>query len=145
MIAGFEILFPVCLVRYKDSVKDKWIQAMKDYQEMHVKLGARPYQLLADKFLANHNHLTGRDGMTDYMHLHKAGHWAYFLLRYGNVYKYSQQGYENLNGVMKRDFHTKTQKGGGRGGTSKLLPILEKNKDVVFFGGSDTEMGCLIR
>ena len=137
MIAGFEILFPMCLARYEDSVKDKWIEVMKDYREMHAKLGARTkfmfdevcsYQLLADKFLANYNHLTGRDGMTNYMHLHKARHWAYFLLWYGNVHKYSQQGYENINGVMKRDFHTKTQKGGGRGGTSKLLPNLGKTR-----------------
>ena len=117
MIAGFEILFPVCLARYEDSVKEKWIQAMKDYREMHAKLGARTeflfdevcsYQLSADKFLANYNHLTGRDGMTHYMHLHKAGHWAYFLLRYGNVYKYSQQGYETVNEVMRREFDTNT-------------------------------------
>ena len=31
-----------------------------------------------------------------------------------------------MNGVMKRGFHTKTQRGGGRGGTSKILPMLEK-------------------
>ena len=31
-----------------------------------------------------------------------------------------------MNGVMISDFYTKTQKGGGRGGTSKLLPMLEK-------------------
>ena len=104
---------------------------------MHLKLGARTeflfdevcsYKLSVDKFSENYNHLTGRDGMTSYMHLRKAGHCVYFLLWYGNVYKYSQQGYEILNGVMKRDFHTKTQKGGGRGGTSKLLPILEKQR-----------------
>jgi hypothetical protein len=40
MIAGFESLLPVCLARYKDSVKDKWIQTMKDYREMHVTVDA---------------------------------------------------------------------------------------------------------
>ena len=85
---------------------------------MHTKLGARieflfdkvsRYHLLADKFLESCNHLTGRDDMNNCMHLHKAGHLVYLLLRYGNVYKYSQQGYEHLNGVTKRHFHTKTQ------------------------------------
>jgi len=63
--------------------------------------------------------------MTNYLHCHEAGHFSYFLLKYGNIYKYSQQGWENVNGVMKRCFHSKTQMGGGYGSTSKLKPMLE--------------------
>ena len=62
--------------------------------------------------------------MTNYFHLLHAGHYSYFLLRYGNMYRYSQQGWENLNGRLKRIFHHNTQKGGGRGGSSKFLPVV---------------------
>ena len=66
-------------------------------------------------FLATYNHLVGRYGMKNHMHLHKAGYCAHFLVRYGNVYKYFHQGYENENEVMKRDVYINTQKGGGPG------------------------------
>ena len=40
-------------------------------------------------------------------------------------YRYSQQGWENLNGVMKRRYFQSTQRGGGvKNGSSKLLPIV---------------------
>ena len=90
---------------------------MKDYRQVHAQKSVQTaflfdemcnYQLLADSFLENYNHLAGRDGILDYMHLHKAGHCAYFLLLYGNVYKYSQQGYETVNEVMRREFDTNT-------------------------------------
>ena len=69
-------------------------------------------------------HLTGRDGMTNYMHFLHAGHFAFYLLRVKNLYKYSQQGWEHLNGKCKRANKHNTAKGGGKNGSSKLLPIV---------------------
>ena len=61
--------------------------------------------------------------MTNYFHNLRAGHFAYFLHKRGNLYRYSQQDWENVNGKMKRNFNNNTQRGGGKGGSSKLLPI----------------------
>ena len=133
IVNGFEKLFDACLVRNEQEVVDMWKQSMIDYRCMHEILGSHrefefedvcSYQLSADKWLNNYIRLTGRDGMTKYIHLHKSGHWAYFLMKYKNVYKCSQQGYENVNGGMKSDFLRKSQKGGGKRGTSKLEPIM---------------------
>ena len=45
-------------------------------------------------------------------------------MKYQNLYKYSQQGWERVNGKAKRAYNHNTTKGGRRGGSSKLLPIM---------------------
>jgi hypothetical protein len=82
------------------------------------------FQKDTDEFCSAYFALTGRDGMTNYFHLLHAGHYSYFLLKYGNLYRYSQQGWENVNAVLKRSFHQNSQKGGGKGGSSKLLQVM---------------------
>ena len=82
------------------------------------------FQKLVDEFCDLYFYLTGRDGMTNYFHMLYSGTFAYFLDKYGNLYRFSQQGWENVNGVWKRHFHHNTAKGGGKGGSSKLLPIM---------------------
>jgi hypothetical protein len=76
-----------------------------------------------DSFCEMYFRQVGLEGMTNYFHLLFAGHYSYFLLKYGNLYRFSQQGWENVNSVLKRSFHSNTQKGGGKGGSSKLLPV----------------------
>ena len=41
------------------------------------------------------------DGMTNYKHALCTGHMVYFLLTNGNLYRYSQQGWEALNCRLK--------------------------------------------
>ena len=82
------------------------------------------FQLVCDLFADDYISLTGRDGMTNYFHFMVAGHFSYFLLKHKNLYKYSQQGWERINGKANQLYFHNTQKGGGRGGSSKLLPIL---------------------
>ena len=62
--------------------------------------------------------------MTNYFHILRAGHFSYFLEKYGNLYLLSQQGWENVNSRWKRTFHNNSQKGGGAGGSSKLAPVM---------------------
>ena len=81
------------------------------------------FQNTADDFCDIYCELTGRDGMTNNFHSFRSGHYAYFLHHKKNLYRYSQQGWEALNGKMKRCFNHNTQKGGGKNGSSKLLPI----------------------
>eukprot|EP00956_Cyclotella_meneghiniana_P025418 scaffold53052_cov53-Cyclotella_meneghiniana.AAC.3 len=74
------------------------------------------FVMISDSFMERYIALTGRDGMTNYFHMLRDGHIAYALHKYGNLYRYSQQGWENINSVMKRSFHRGTQRGGGRAG-----------------------------
>ena len=79
--------------------------------------------MLADEFCDAYFSVTGRDGMTNYLHLLKAGHFSWLLNKYGNLYRLSQQGWENVNGRFKRKYFQNSQRGGGRGKGSKLLPV----------------------
>ena len=60
-----------------------------------------------------------------------SGHLSYYLKAYGNLYHYSQQGWEALNQKIKFIFFHNTQRGGqinGKNGGDKhkyLLPIAE--------------------
>jgi len=72
--------------------------------------------------------LHGEDGITNYIHMLGAGHVSRFLYRWRNLYKYSQQGWENLNKLIKTFYFRRTQRGGstGYGGTGKadkLTPL----------------------
>lgn len=56
--------------------------------------------------------LEGREGMTNYVHLLGSGHIAYYLRKYRNLYRYSNQSWERLNKRVKRFYLAKTQRGG---------------------------------
>ena len=66
-----------------------------------------------DVWYENWINLTGREGMTNYIHMLGAGHVQYYLLKKRNLYRYSNQGWERLNKRVKRCYLTKTQRGGG--------------------------------
>ena len=58
-----------------------------------------------------------------------SGHMMQYMVRWGNLTKYSQQGWEALNALIKLFFFTRTNKGGGNScfsadsKKSKLVPI----------------------
>ena len=85
------------------------------------------FQESADDFRELYIYLTGIDGMTNYFHfiIAAGGQFSYYLMKYQNLCKYSQpQGWERVNGKAKRAYNHNTAKGGGRGGSRKLLPIM---------------------
>ena len=132
-LAGFDALVEVCCEGYDTEFIAEWKDCCSLFREvmqvMDCKLEFRPqdvdaFQLLADEFCDVYCGLTGRDGMTNYFHILRAGHFSYFLEKYGNLYLLSQQGWENVNSRWKRTFHNNTQKGGGWGGSSKLGPVM---------------------
>ena len=84
------------------------------------------FQFEADHFCEVYLSVTGRDGMTNYVHCLRAGHFSYFLRKYKNLYRLSQQGWENVNSQLKATYFRKTQRGGGVGGSSKLLSVMYK-------------------
>ena len=56
--------------------------------------------------------LTGIEGMTNYIHLLGSGHITYYLKKYRNLYRYSNQSWERLNKRVKRFYLQRTQRGG---------------------------------
>ena len=68
-------------------------------------------------------------GVTNYIHMIGVGHMLEYMQKYGNLNKYSQQGWEALNALIKLFFFCRTNKGrknSGDGMTnlkSKLVPL----------------------
>lgn len=53
--------------------------------------------------------------MTNYIHMLGSSHISYYMKTHGNLYKYSQQGWESLNDKVKLSFFNHTQRGGNFG------------------------------
>jgi hypothetical protein len=109
-----------------------WKECMAGYRQVRALLNSRKefdyndvcaFVSTADAFMERYVALTGRDGMTNYFHMLRDGHFAYYLKKYKNLYRLSQQGWENVNSVMKRSFHRGTQRGGGRRRQGKIKPV----------------------
>ena len=56
-------------------------------------------------------------------------HFAYYLKEWKNLYRYSQQGWESLNSLIKSFYFHRTQRG-GHGATVRLQTI-DDMSDVV--------------
>jgi hypothetical protein len=74
----------------------------------------------ADKFYALRIHLFGFNGITNYIHMVGAGHFKHYLIKYRNLYRFSQQGWEAYNHLIKSFFYRRTQRGGSKGQGSEL-------------------------
>ena len=132
-MAGLSRLVETCTADYSTEYTAKWISACNLFQKVIEALESKQefcqqtidnFQLAADEFCDEYCALTGRDGMTNYFHILRSGHFSYFLKKYKNLYLLSQQGWENVNSRFKRSFHHNTPKGGGSGGSSKLGPVM---------------------
>jgi hypothetical protein len=131
---NFDKLIDVCLEGHaNEDLVYEWKDMMVMYVTLLDQLESKEkfsfedvcrFQRDADDFCSVYISLTGRAGMTNYFHLLHSGHYSYFLRKYGNLYRYSQQGWENVNSVSKRTYHRNTARGGGPKGSSKLKPIL---------------------
>ena len=138
MMHHFDKLIDVCLTSYDEDYREKWRKCGQKFREMMEMLRWRKhfsfedvckFQKLVDEYFDIYNYLTGVEGMTNYLHSLRAGHFSYFLNKYGNLYMWSQQGWEFVNGKMKQTYHHNTQKGGGIGkdgarGSHKLEPVM---------------------
>jgi hypothetical protein len=117
-----------------EHTKDLWYKSMDSYRELMVMVRQREdfsdedieeFSDLCDDFYENWIELHQREGITNYIHLIGSGHVTYYLRRYRNLYRFSQQGWESLNSKVKRIFYKNTQKG-GKGSKDKtyLLPVI---------------------
>jgi hypothetical protein len=84
------------------------------------------YQRHADLFYQAWVTLWQKEGITNYIHLIGAGHISDYLFKWKNLYRYSQQGWESMNSLIKTFFFRRTSHGGGVRGDSvksRLVPI----------------------
>jgi len=73
------------------------------------------FQDLIDEFFEKYYDITGVEGITNYIHMLASGHIKYYMEQHGNLYKFSQQGWEALNAKIKHIFFRHSQRGGNYG------------------------------
>jgi hypothetical protein len=71
------------------------------------------------KFISQWIELCEGKHMTNYIHVLGAGHLTYFAKHYGNLYRFSQQGWESLNKLIKHFYYNNTNHGGSYGNGGK--------------------------
>ena len=71
-----------------------------DYQKEELRLFVEH----ADEFFQLWVELYGRKGVTNYIHMIGSGHFEEYMAKWGNLNKYSQQGWEALNALIKLFF-----------------------------------------
>ena len=112
-----------------------WMMALNNYRTAIILLRKRDdftnteivtYQHHADRFFQAWVGLWQKEGITNYIHMIGSGHIADYLYKWRNLYRYSQQGWEAMNSLVKTFYFRRTNHGGGvRGGIkkSRLIPI----------------------
>jgi hypothetical protein len=113
-------------VRSKEHYKQ---QAIEDFQD------------LADDWFDHYIKLAGRDGCSNYTHLIASGHISFYLKEWGNLYRYSQQGWEAYNSLLKSVYYCRMQRGGFGGkrneATSRVTPLGRWMQRKLFFQSGD--------
>jgi hypothetical protein len=66
----------------------------------------------------------GKEGVTNHIHMLGSRHFAYYIKMHGNLYKFSKQGWESLNGKFMLSFFNHTQRGGNFGTDNTERPYL---------------------
>ena len=135
---GLEQLIEISIVDISDdNRKAKWKQAVDNYRkamsimrkkgEDYTREELALYWFHADGFFQVWVDLHGTHGQTNYIHMIGSGHMYEYMTKWGNLNRYSQQGWEALNALIKLFFFRRTNKGGnnsgGKGLKSKLIPI----------------------
>jgi hypothetical protein len=108
------------------QLKETWTKMIQDYTQAMQLLRKKSeyteqdidqFQLLIDDFFMAYIEKSGagKEGVTNYIHMLGSSHIQYYMRTHGNLYKYSQQGWESLNEKFKLSFFNHTQRGGNYG------------------------------
>jgi hypothetical protein len=99
------------------------------------------FQNLADDWYDKWVTMFGRDGITNYTHIVSSGHLAFYMTTWRNLYKYSQQGWEAYNSLIKSVYFRRTQRGGHGGKldepNSRVTPLGRWLQRKLFFLSGD--------
>jgi hypothetical protein len=93
----------------------KLIEQREDFSDNDVD----KLHIMCNKFMCQWMELLGADHMTIHIHIIGSGHLTYFACKYRNLYRYSQQGWESLNQLLKHYYFNNTNHGGAAGNGGK--------------------------
>ena len=109
------------------EVLENWISLLNVYIPM-MELGKQhndlseeqidEFHMLSQAFMKAYISLT--PSVTNYIHMFGAGHMTYYLKKYGNLYQFSQQGWEALNQKLKHFYFNNTNHGGCSGSSGAM-------------------------
>jgi len=124
-------LIDICIVG--DEKRRKWVYAANLYNHSMMILRKRSdytneekeeFQLSIDKCYLVLRSMYQQHIATNYWHMLSAGHILWYMNKVGCLHKYSNQGWEALNRLVKNYLDRRTNMGGGRDKTkSKLKPL----------------------
>ena len=116
------------------------MELAKQHEDLSEAEILRFHKLSATFFAAYCDLPGGNNTVTNYLHMFGAGHMTYYLRRYKNLYKYSQQGWEALNQKIKHYYFNNTDMGGciggkhGEGQTGRhTLPLMKMFQRCVMW------------
>ena len=104
-----EVLLPLIFVGYTDAYVLQWTCVLQLFKECMTWLRQREnftddeirlFQDTADNFIELWIELNGKEGMSCYLHDLAAGHFSYYLRKYRNLYRYSQQGKTSARSII---------------------------------------------
>jgi hypothetical protein len=95
--------------------KEIWLKMIEDYQHAmrilrkwseYTEDDIVTFQLKIDNFFSAYIEKSGagKEGVTNYIHILGSSHIQYYMKTHGNLYKYSQQGWESLNEKLNYPF-----------------------------------------
>jgi hypothetical protein len=93
----------------------KLIEQHDDYSDNEVD----DIHIRCNLFMTDWLDLLGAEHMTNYIHIIGSGHLTYFASKYRNLYRFSQQGWESLNQMLKHYYFNNTNHGGSAGNGGK--------------------------
>ena len=144
IINNFELILPICVS--DPEQRQKWLECIELWREVVETARQKEdflddqidlFQHLCDVFFQKWIDLHQRDGIGNYIHMVGAGHLSYYLRKWRNLYRYSQQGWEALNSQIKTVYFRRTQRGGHKGNgecfNSKVEPIAKWVQRCLFW------------
>ena len=134
LVENIEKIVPVCLPPEESGRIQKQTDAITNYRESMKIVRKKEGTYTSEELKSYQRHMSifgniwielhSKRGMTNYIHMGISGHILEYMVEWGNLYKYSQQGWESLNSLIKKFFFLRTNKGGGKSDNrSRLLPI----------------------
>jgi hypothetical protein len=133
LIYNFQPLIETCVKKIER--RNKWLFIVEHYiksfkllrkKEDLTQDEIKQFQYHVDLFFQMYMDLTQRRGITNYFHMMGSGHVADYLIRCGNLYIHSQQGWEAFNSFLKVFYFRRTSRGGGRGSQNNRIRDLAR-------------------
>jgi hypothetical protein len=91
------------------------IEQKNDFTDLNIRQLHKWSNCFMDQWIS----LLGAVHMTNYVHIIGAGHLTYFVSKYRNLYRFSQQGWESFNQLLKHYYFNNTNHGGSLGNGGK--------------------------